>query len=319
VRSGRIEKRGLRFVPERVACNLCGASDTRTLYIRKDYRFWVDDADWPVVQCRDCGLGYLNPRPTRAEIDRYYPASYFTNRSNEERYERQAAYLAGPPGWLLDIGAAGGDFLAVMKKRGWEVEGVEPFAQADNPYGIDIHHLSFPNECGLSDQRFDAITAWAVFEHLHDPAKAFSECARLLRSGGRLVIEVPNLQSLRGRLAPMEDVPRHLYFFSPTTLGAYADKSGLRLETVRHVTDLFPDAAGRGVLRYWTARALGKSTEDFFRIYRIPRNERFRRWPVTSAAMTAAGRIGRVLIPDWLARAGRFSAEIVAVFRLAEM
>lgn len=302
-------------MPEEVACNLCGSGDARTLYRLRDYRLLVDDIEWPVVQCRRCGLGYLNPRPTREEIGRYYPERYFAHRGQlENRYRREAPYLEEQPGRLLDIGAARGDFLATMRDRGWEVEGIEPFAEAGNPHGIEIRRMSFPEECDLQGAQFDAITAWAVFEHLHDPARAFEESARLLRPGGRLIVQVPNLRSIHGRLAPMEDVPRHLFFFSPEPLTAYGRRAGLRLERVEHVTDLFSGASGREALRYWAARALGKSTGEFFRIYRTPRAERFRNWPLTSVVLTGAGLVGRILIPDWLVRFARISGQIVVVF-----
>lgn len=303
-------------MPEAVACNLCGDDDARVLYRLADYRLNVDDIEWPVVRCRNCGLGYLNPRPTREEIGRYYPARYFAHRGAlETRYRREARYLPGPPGRLLDVGAARGDFLAMMRDRGWAVEGIEPFPDAGNPHGISIRRLSFPEECDLAGAQFDAITAWAVFEHLHDPARAFEESARLLRPGGRLVVQVPNLRSIRGRLSPFEDVPRHLYCFSPGPLAAYGRRAGLLVETVDHVTDLFSGASGREALRYWAARALGRSTGEFFRIYRTPRAERFRRWPSTSVVLAGAGLAGRILVPDWLVRAARISGEIVVVFR----
>jgi SAM-dependent methyltransferase len=306
-------------MPEEVVCNLCGSNDAETLYVLRDYRFFVDQIEWPMVKCRDCGMGYLNPRPSRQEIGRYYPTRYFDHRDRlETRYHRQASYIGGPPGRLLDIGAANGNFLTLMRKRGWDVEGIEPFADTDDANGLVIHRSPFPDECQLPAQRFDVITAWAVFEHMHDPAKAFAECTRLLRTGGRLVVEVPNLQSIRGRFAPLEDVPRHLHFFSPKTLAAYGRRSGLELESVAHVTNLFSGASGRDALRYWVSRALGKSIDDFNRIYRTPRDERFRQWPYTSVALSTAGLVGRVLIPDWFVRIARISGEIVVVYRRDE-
>jgi SAM-dependent methyltransferase len=302
-------------VPEEVTCNLCGGASRRSLYTLKDYRLFVDDIEWPVVQCRDCGLGYLNPRPTRGEIGRYYTEGYFAHRRQlTDRYRREAGFIGGPPGRLLDIGAARGDFLAVMKERGWEVEGIEPFPQATNPHGLPIHRTSFPEDSTLPDERFDVVTAWAVFEHLHDPKRAFIESARLLKPGGQLIIEVPNFRSIRARVARMEDVPRHLYFFSPQTLREYGNVGGLRLQTLKHVTDLFSGASGREAIRYWAARALGKSTDDFYRIYRTPRSERFVTWPLTAIVLAASGLAGRILLPDWLVRTARLSGEVVAIF-----
>src|SRR4029079_258759 len=107
-------------MPEIVTCNLCGADDALLLYTGRDYRLRVDDHVWNLVRCRVCGLGYLNPRPTMEEISAYYPESYFSHRGGvARRYARQATYVSGTPGDLLDIGAARGDFLASMRERGW--------------------------------------------------------------------------------------------------------------------------------------------------------------------------------------------------------
>jgi hypothetical protein len=137
---------------EYVSCNLCGADDTELLYRKKDYRLRVDDRVWNLVECGRCGLGYVNPRPSPDEVGSYYPASYFEHRGGmTTRYERQASFVGPGPGQLLDIGAARGDFMAVMQRKGWNVTGIEPFTSA-NPHGLDIQHQHFPDECGLPPQ-----------------------------------------------------------------------------------------------------------------------------------------------------------------------
>jgi 2-polyprenyl-3-methyl-5-hydroxy-6-metoxy-1,4-benzoquinol methylase len=299
-------------MPEYVACNLCGRDDTKLLFSLRDYRLRIDDRLWNVVECRHCHLGYLNPRPTPREIGVYYPGSYFDHRpAMSRRYARQAAYLPSTPGELLDIGAARGDFMAVMKDRGWSVTGIES-ADAGNPHELSIHGTSFPDQNELPDERFDVITAWAVFEHLHDPSAAFRRVTQLLRPEGTFIVQVPNLNSLNSRYARLEDVPRHLYFFSPRTLSRYATQSGLRLRQVHHVTDLY-GGSGRGVLRHALTRAVGRSTDDFFAFYRSGRRQRFRRAPMFAAAWTVVGGLERILLTDWLVRALRISGQIVAI------
>jgi hypothetical protein len=82
-------------VPEHAACNLCGADDAKLLYRQRDERLRVDDIEWNLVQCRRCGLGYLDPRPTREEVAAYYPESYFADRAHmadrSSTWERRAA------------------------------------------------------------------------------------------------------------------------------------------------------------------------------------------------------------------------------------
>lgn len=301
-------------MPETVACNLCGSTDVRLLYRQKDFRFWVDAVEWNLVVCEGCGLGYLNPRPTVAEIGRYYPPRYYADRQSAgARYARLAGYVPGEAGRLLDVGTARGDFLAVMRDRGWEVTGIEPSTDAEPLPGVRVLRLRFPEGCDLPEESFDVVTAWAVFEHLHDPAAAFRACARVLRPGGRLVVQVPNLHSISARWARQEDIPRHLYFFSEQTLDRFAAASGLSLDRVVHTTDLF-GGSGRGILRLGLMRAVGWQPEDYYRMYAVPRRERFRRWPVAAPACTAVGTIERVLLSDRLVRRLRLSGQVVAYF-----
>lgn len=300
-------------MPESTSCNLCGSERSRTLWRQPDYRLRVDDVEWTVVRCTSCGLGYLDPRPTRTEVDRYYPTAYFAFRGEHEgRYRRLANHVPGRCGRLLDIGTADGGFLAVMRDQGWEVEGIERF-DAGNPHGLTIHRFDFPDECDLPHETFDVVTAWAVFEHLHDPASAFAEAARLLRPGGHLVLQVPNLRSIQGRWSRQEDIPRHLFFFDPSTLTRYGASAGLQLEHVTHTTDLF-GGSGRGVLCLGLVRALGRSTREFFEIYYTPRGARFRRWPLLAPVWTLVAALERVVLADRLVVGLRLSGQIVAQF-----
>jgi|RhiMethySRZTD1v2_1073278.scaffolds.fasta_scaffold432698_2 SAM-dependent methyltransferase len=303
-------------MPEYVLCNLCGADDTRLLYQGRDRRLRIDDRLWNLVRCRRCSLGYLNPRPTAEESGRYYPAEYFISRgAMSRRYELEADYIPGPPGDLLDIGAAGGDFLAVMRDRGWRVSGIEPWAN-ENRHDLNIRLQRFPEDCDLEPESFDVVTAWAVFEHLYDPLSAFKTAASLMRPGGCLIVQVPNLRSVDARYARLEDIPRHIYFFSPETLRRYATVSGLRVEAIHHTTDLH-GGSGRGVLRRLLIRALGGDDDAFFDFYALRRRQRFRAAPLRATAWTLTAAVEEVLLADPLVKALRISGQIVVVMRRA--
>jgi SAM-dependent methyltransferase len=304
-------------MPELVACNLCGGTRVRRLYSRRDYRLRLDEALWDVVRCVNCGLGFLNPRPTAEEIGRYYPREYFSKRKNDmPRYERLAQYVPEGSGRLLDVGTADGHFLEVMRERRWDVTGIEPGGSrpADDDRGLDIRYAPFPEgTLDIPDEHFDVITAWAVFEHLDDPAAAFAECARLLRPGGRLVIQVPNLDSLSSRLPLSEDVPRHLYFYDPATLKAFGARSGLKRERVVHDTTLF-GGTGRGALKYGVVRLTGRSDDEYFEIYYTPMRDRIRRWPLLAAGWALASGLEHVLLGRRMTQAMRLSGQIVVQF-----
>jgi len=46
------------------------------MYRSKDRLLKVDDTEFQVVKCSNCGMVYLNPQPTPKEIEKYYPSYY---------------------------------------------------------------------------------------------------------------------------------------------------------------------------------------------------------------------------------------------------
>jgi len=59
---------------EFINCNLCGSNDTKVLYEVKGRL--IGKENFNIVQCKQCGLVYTNPRPTVKEIEKYYPPNY---------------------------------------------------------------------------------------------------------------------------------------------------------------------------------------------------------------------------------------------------
>ena len=70
---------------ETVNCDLCGSNQSREVLQQGDLIHAVSPELFTVVRCPDCGLCYLNPRPTTSEIGRYYPDQYFTPPSPRSR------------------------------------------------------------------------------------------------------------------------------------------------------------------------------------------------------------------------------------------
>jgi SAM-dependent methyltransferase len=240
VRFGGGEKPAKGDGLETVACNLCGSQDYSAVYSMPD-RLYFREEFFTVVECNRCGLGFLNPRPTMVEMQKYYPAEYFDNaptKSNvrymKRRFSKEASYLrsvekrAGPKR-LLDVGCADGAFPRFMASRGWDVEGVEISGVAQTIKDFQVHTEEFQN-IPVSEPRYDAVTAWAVLEHVHDPMAYFRKASAVLKKDGLLVFLVPNFVSVASRRLFCEDVPRHIYFFTRETVRQYLEKNGLRLE-----------------------------------------------------------------------------------------
>jgi hypothetical protein len=77
-------------------------------------------------------------------------------------------------------------------------------------------------------QQFQAVTFWAVMEHLMAPEAYLTRAVELLSAGGHVFILVPNLGSLAVRILGRRYrylLPEHLNYFTRCTLDHLARKS----------------------------------------------------------------------------------------------
>lgn len=229
---------------EIVDCNLCGGSDYRLIYRMPDLKFFPDE--WfNVVECLNCGLGFVNPRPTIDEIQKYYPQAFFEyfqiGDFHKNRYRREAKYLLKLPvsreKRLLDVGCANGDFPIFMKSLGWDAEGLETANSASQKQVLRIHTVPF-DKLNVTRQ-FDVITMWAVLEHAHDPKSYLLKARDALVDNGWLVLNVPNFDSLGSKRLFKEDIPRHLYFFNKRSIQKYFSETGFHISYSHFSDDVY--------------------------------------------------------------------------------
>lgn len=110
---------------------------------------------------------------------------------------------------ILDIGCANGDLLKKIKKT-------QPTAEI---FGTDVceEAIIFCKKCfpevannfsvqnidqglNFNNNSFDAVVMIATLEHVLDPLFAFKEIKRILKPGGILILEVPNIAFIKYRL-----------------------------------------------------------------------------------------------------------------------
>ena len=154
-------------------------------------------------------------------------------------YEQFPRWREG--GRALDVGCGSGQFLALLKKHGWETVGVDvsaaAAAAAERAYGVSVV-VGEITACRPDYGRFDFINMSHVIEHMYDPLGGLRTAKELLAGDGEIYVETPNAASFNARaMGPYWypwDAPRHLYLFDPATLQRTARTAGLvvrRLET----------------------------------------------------------------------------------------
>jgi 2-polyprenyl-3-methyl-5-hydroxy-6-metoxy-1,4-benzoquinol methylase len=258
---------------EETACNLCGAQDYEPVGE-------VDRDGKPLrtTICRRCGLVWTNPRPSRADVDRYYATRYRSDyqKSSAPTVRKVLRGVIGaldrkhhllpllqPESRVLDVGCGAGELVYLLRAAGLAASGLEP----DEQFATFCRDtLALPVETGTVEKAsvaadtFDMVTMFHALEHVADPLGTMKRIRGWLRPEGLVVIEVPNVDA-RCQAPRHRFHYAHLHSFSAATLPALGARAGLTpikswlTEDGGNVTCLFrrasrdasvPDAATAG-------------------------------------------------------------------------
>jgi SAM-dependent methyltransferase len=158
--------------------------------------------------CSTCGLLFVHPQPTQEVLDAYYSPEGGWQASREERPrpaqirkkgaaptmlaaldQHFPASAATPGAKVFDFGCGAGLWLNSFEDHGWDTYGLEPCNDA-----AFVRHkrlMTIP-----TDEQFDLIIAYHVFEHLPRPLDTLRDLAGALRPGGHFFVSVPRLDRL---------------------------------------------------------------------------------------------------------------------------
>ncbi len=184
-----------------------------------------------LLRCRACGLVAAAPpwRPGAAA-------------SRDPRADaRRAAALMRllPSGGILEIGCGPGGVLGELDSLRYEAVGLEVDPELAEEAARRLREtglrggvvIASPVEARLPAEAFDLVAVFGALERSPSPRALLSETARVLKPGGRVVVETPSLSSLtarlhRGRWRPLRD-PSVGHFFTHATLTRMARLCGL--------------------------------------------------------------------------------------------
>ena len=244
-----------------IPCNLCGHNNFREVF---KHKLLIS----PLLQCSKCGLVCVDISRSReliqdrqgqeernkayAEQTRLGHEKLFIRLDLEhaERQNRKANFEARVQminsEWarptesirLLEVGCGEGLFLEQARRYGYTVIGVEPnqksAAFAREVFGLHVLAKTLA-EATISQDSIDIGVLLHVIEHLPDPNAVVSKMRKILRKGGLLVIETPNIDSLPFKILRKkwrQFLPIHYYFFSKKTIVVLLEKNGFKVSRI---------------------------------------------------------------------------------------
>jgi len=224
------------------ACPLCGGLSRRRLVMRRGVG---------VVRCTACGLIYVWPQPTPAELAALYSSGGYhaavdeaERRRTFARRLREIEALVPERGRILDVGCSKGYFLEAARDAGWEAMGVELNANAAAEAaarGLGVRRGDLAEQ-DFAEASFDAVTLFDLIEHAREPRATLAVCHRLLRPEGLLVVTTPDVGGL---------VPWVTYWLLGRTIGAWGHPTppGHLVEFSRRTLRQMLESSGFALLR----------------------------------------------------------------------
>lgn len=239
---------------ETVNCCICGPGKLKPRFkasVQEFQKELFEIDQFQIVQCENCGLTFVNPRISEDANKKYYQfelpeeqtylddrfgATYSFHDTNISRYLRLIKKLK-PSGKMLDIGSGNGYFLHEAEKAGYSVIGQDISKYFVNlskkNFGLNVH-LGELTDLQFPQNSFDIITLFDVIEHAYHPDILLSECRRILKKDGILVITTHDFGNIFARIYGkkwrMVFPIGHVYYFTQQTLARLLTSCGFKTE-----------------------------------------------------------------------------------------
>jgi 2-polyprenyl-3-methyl-5-hydroxy-6-metoxy-1,4-benzoquinol methylase len=242
-------------------CPVCLSPSTAPAFTGSDILFETTTKQFQLQLCAACRCLFLNPPPSSDEIAAYYPPQYWWSGSRptllrrlESVYRRfalrghiafiRAAGRRLPQGSgmrLLDVGCGNGTLIGLLKPYGFDVLGVDSSAEAAN-VAREEHRVRVLSgtlgDAAFAGNWFDIVTMFHVMEHVSNPRELLAEVRRIVKPGGVVIVQVPNLDSWQFRWFGVRwyglDVPRHVVDYSQSAILGLLESSGFRITRTKH-------------------------------------------------------------------------------------
>lgn len=238
---------------ESVNCYHCDADDYR-FFLKGEDDLTGKEGEFQYVKCNNCDMVYQNPRIAVDQIKEFYDGEYIAHRKKKNwgvltplyewtmnKHDRDKEKIVtdyvnlNEKTEVLDVGCAVGTFLLHINKiYNCKISGVDFKEGLEYPDfdKIEFYEGLFYDQ-KIKEQRYDLVTMWHFLEHCYDPNKTLQMANKVLKKNGKLIIEVPRLDSITfklfGRKWPGVQAPQHTVLYDKKTFIAVLEKNGFKV------------------------------------------------------------------------------------------
>jgi SAM-dependent methyltransferase len=226
------------------------------------YKKYDTENGYQYVKCIDCGLVYLNPRPSESEINAAHEIGLHHGDNDinvtgtydagkikrymrivNDFYKREDFKLKKLK-WL-DIGCGFGEFLETLKilfGENLSLKGSEPNKYKSSSCierGLDVEFLDLPKH----SDKYDFISLLNVYSHLPNPIEFLHNLKRILNPGGEIFLETGHSSHLPAKLHHKPYyAPDHLSFANQEIVENILKRNGFEiLQTKIYRHEQFPE------------------------------------------------------------------------------
>lgn len=240
-------------------CVVCFNERWKLLASGYDFEYETCGNEWKYHQCDKCGHVQIDPLPSSEFLSVIYPPDYYSyvmNKTVHPIARRAKKWLdqlkfrsilsksVAQFDSYLDVGCGDGRYIELMIGRGvspskaYGVELDEHAVAISKSRGLQVERSRIEDAAHLHAEQFDFITMFHVIEHVARPDEVVQRLCELLKPGGLLAIETPNIDSLDARISVSRfwggyHMPRHWHVFTPESLQSLLRQKGLSIVDVK--------------------------------------------------------------------------------------
>ena len=238
------------------------AADPEIIARGWDFEYDTTRDEFEIGRCRRCGLVFPTRLPAAAAMNTIYPPNYYaysdsTTETGVVRLVRgrmEAAkgrvfsrLLAKEDAAVLDIGCGDGRLLEILRRNcpsGWRYSGIEISARAAERAASDGFEVRVGDFESLDvsdwEGRFDLALMHQVIEHTRFPHRTLHRTRELLRPGGILSIETPDVDAwdfavFGDRYWGGFHIPRHFFLFGKANIAELARRNGFEVVSCKSI------------------------------------------------------------------------------------